>query len=115
MGKFLDFITGGNPKVCANMIADRYFEKGDYWQTVWSYRDEAVMRGRTMRLLQYNDLLQGWKMPNLTVLCAIDLNVYAGPSNTSLVETLSFVKGDIEKHLRKRGIPEQFISGDNSD
>jgi hypothetical protein len=115
MGKFLDFITGGNPKVCANMIADRYFAKGDYWKTVWSYRDDAMMRGQTMRLLQYGDLLQGWAMPNLTVLCAIDLNVFAGPANTSLVETLSFVKDDVEKQLRKRGIPEKLISGDNSE
>ena len=115
MGKFLDFFTGGNAKVCANIMADRYFAKGDYWQTVWSYRDEAMMRGKMMRLIQYNNLLQGWAMPNLTLLCAIDLNVFAGPANTSLAETLSFVKNDIEKHLRNRGIPEIYISGNNSE
>jgi hypothetical protein len=66
------------------------------------------------RLAQHGDLLQGWAMPNLTVLCAVDLNVFAGPENTSLAQTLSFVQKDVEKQLRARGIPENYISGDNS-
>lgn len=116
MGKIFDFLTGGNPKVCANMIANRFFAKGDYWETVWSYRDDTMMRGgRTMRFIDYADLLQGWKMPNLTVLCAIDLNVFAGPKNTTLSETLSMVGKDVEKHLRNRGIPEKYITGNNSE
>ena len=114
MGKLLDYLTGGNAKVCANAIADRYFAKGDYWETVWSYRNDAMLRGRMARLVQHGDLLQGWAMPNLTVLCAVDLNVFAGPENTSLRETLSFIQKDVEKHLRKRGVPEAFVTGDNS-
>ena len=113
-GEVLDFLTGGNAKVCANVIADRYFAKGDYWETVWSYRDHSMMRGQITRLLQHVDLLQGWAMPNLTVLCAVELNVFAGPENTSLTQTLSFVQKDVEKQLRARGIPENYISGDNS-
>ena len=114
MGKFWDFMTGGNPKVCANAIADRYYAKGDYWETVWSYRNEAMMRGRMARLAQHGDLLQGWAMQNLTVLCAVDLNVFAGPENTSLAQTISFVQKDVEKQLRARGIPEKYISGNNA-
>ena len=114
MGVFLDYLTGGNGKVTANLVADIFFKINDYWKTIYIFRELMIKKGKNERLNDFSDLLYGHKMNNLTVLCAIDLNVFAGPPNTSLHDTMSWVYKDVEKQLRKRGVPEIYITGDNS-
>jgi hypothetical protein len=115
MAKLWDFLTGGNIKVAANAVADLYASSnGDYLKT-FEYKCLSLMGQMSQArndTLGYLLSINGIR--NLSELVVAELNTFAAPAGTPFEHTKEDFLGKVQSVLRVRGIPEKYVSGDNT-
>lgn len=112
MGKFLDFITGGNAKVMANHIANMHRDSGGNYEAVVAAVLIDIGRNNPKNSEFFN-YFAGNSIRNYSILGAVQLNALAAPRGTPMFQTILQFESTMAQHLRARGIPETFVSGDN--
>lgn len=117
----IDFIRGGNTLVAAKSTV-KIFSRGmsmfgSYDQ---AYRYTYLFRNGTItkyakypRDFHVSGLFQEGEMLNCTYITVANLLTGAAPSDFQFDEAYQDFHGEISKHLRKHGIPEQYVSGNN--
>ena len=115
MGKLWDFLSGGNIKVSANALADLYFSTGGNYTVTFNAKCidltnqmHQAQNPETIAKVVHNEIM------NLSELAVAELNAFAAPKGTPFHHTSEDFIQKIASHLRERNIPEQHISGDNT-
>jgi hypothetical protein len=129
---FSDYVTEGSGKVTAGSLADFYHRfrrqnqsltldevyKGIYLRRVlkrllpdaaaWMKQAGFYQKGEFAFQLICNNGL--WNFVDMLVL---NLNLNAAPNSTSYADTHRYFSPALIKHLLAKGVPEQFVTGDN--
>jgi hypothetical protein len=113
MGTLINYITGGNEKVSAYRLADLHHASGGDYRAVVSTIFFSICQQRPKNS-GFVDYFRGNGISNYCDLAGAQLNALAAPRGTPLLLTIMQCRDELAKHLRARGIPEQFISGDNT-
>ena len=112
MASILDFLTGGNVKVASAKVIDRYIKCGSsYRQAFEKLTLEAIENMHNTKNMHSAKLIGSHHAKNFTELVVLDLNLYAAPRGTPYQQTLNDFSSDIKKYLRRKGVPEVWISG----
>ena len=112
MGRFFNFISGGNAKVMANHLADMHRDsRGDYPAVVMAVFVDICQQRPNNGFVNY---FRGNGIRNYCDLAAAQMNALAAPPGTPMLQTLMQFEGVLSKHLRARGMPEYLVSGDNT-
>lgn len=109
-----NFVSGGNEKLASERMADMFFRhRGDY---VATFNEQCMRMASTAdraNNADYINLIRENAVPNLTELIILDLHAFSAPVGTLLMYTKTDFRSKVAKFLRDRGVPEQFVSGDN--
>lgn len=113
MGRFIDFLTGGNAKVMANHLADMHRDSGGRYPAVVMavFADICQQGPKNDGFFNY---FLGNQIRNYCDLAAAQLNALAAPPGTPILRTMADFEEALTRHLRARGIPENLVSGDNT-
>jgi hypothetical protein len=119
----LDFLTGGNPKVAAKSTIDIFNDELSYYGDLESaYRYTYIFRFNTIvKYVKHNrdyyvvDLFRQGKIINCTYITVANLNTGAAPNEVFFEQTYTDFHKGISENLRKFGMPEKYIAGDNKD
>ncbi|PHM72274.1 hypothetical protein [Xenorhabdus sp. KJ12.1] len=118
---FFDYITGGNVKVAAKFTAILYREGLNiYGNDELAFRYTYIFRNNTIRRyadnqrdLMVSELFQRGEIRNCTDITIAHLNTGAAPKSVHISETYKDFNEKVINYLRKFGIPEKYITGDN--
>lgn len=117
----LDYFRGGNPLVAAKSTVEIFFEGQNYFGSLErAYRYLYIFRNNTItkhlsceRDALVSEMFQYGEMINSTYITIANLNTGAAPKNIMFEETFFQFNNEVSGYLRKFGIPEQYVSGDN--
>lgn len=110
----IHFVQGGNAKVSAERISDAFFNhQRDYQATLDVNCARMVGAAPYANNLDFLQAIENEEILNFVDLVVLDLHTFAAPRGTPLRHTEEDFREKAAKLLRGRGIPEQFISGDN--
>ena len=119
---FFDFFTGGNSKVAArstmNIFDDaisKYGNIGDAYKFTYMFRYTTIKKNsKYLRDMHVINLFMNGEIRNFTDITVANLNTGAAPRNIYFEQTYVDFQNNISKHLRKFGLPEQLVTGDNT-
>lgn len=114
MGLLLDYLTGGNAKVAAHSVAKYHVQFHGNYETV--YLNVFMMICHSISTAKNPEALtmfENNQIKNYSELACVQLNVLAAPSGTSVYQTISDLKSRIAQYLLNKGLPQQYILGDN--
>ncbi|MCM0032774.1 hypothetical protein [Sandarakinorhabdus limnophila] len=115
MVRLFDFLTGGNIKIAALKVKDRYKANNySYRKAFEELNFEAFSNIMRSKNPSSANLIGTYHIKNFTYLVALDLNLYAAPRGTSYWQTLEDFSDKIQYYLRQSGVPEIWISGDRN-
>jgi len=122
LGGIFDFFKGGNPLLAAKSTVEIFSEGvsmfGSYdraYRYTYIFRNNTITKyAKHQRDFLVSKLFQEGAMVNCTYITVANLNTGAAPQNIQFYETFSDFSEEIARHLRKYGIPEKYVSGDNS-
>lgn len=112
MGRFFDFITGGNPKVAANQLADLHYAVDGNYELVFLVVMQNICR-RKYNNDGFMSLYLDNAIHNYSELGAVQLNALAAPRGIPIYDTISDFRQRLAKHLLARHIPPALVTGDN--
>lgn len=116
MSSFGDFLTSGNIKVAANRITSSFSKTSyNYVLTYNEITEEIISNAKSAKNSYYIEILNDNKIKNLGELTCLYLNTFIGPKNTSFRQTTHDFREEVRRYLKNEGIPEKYISGDNTD
>ena len=119
----LDFFMGGNSRVAAKSTVD-IFNDGIsmYGDLDLAYRYTYIFRSNTIakhiqhqRDVYVANLFRQGDIANLTHITIANLNTGAAPSGVYFEQTYHDFHQGVSKDLRKFGVPEKYITGQNTD
>lgn len=115
MSGLVDFFTGGNIKVAANRIASSYTAAApNYPLTFNTVTMEMASNAINAKNSHYIQLVIDNKIKNLGELTCLFLNTFIAPKNTPFRHTTGDFEEEVRRYLKNKGIPEKYISGDNT-
>ncbi len=112
MGKFLDFLTGGNPKVICKSIANVYKKTNQNYDGTFSIVAFDIFEKYKKSNNPHNISLL-FELGNLSQIANLHLNLFASPKNTRFSETWSYCGEKIMDYLEEYGLNIDHICGEN--
>ncbi len=112
MWVFFDFSARDHIEVAHRLASLHRRLDGDYESVVM-----AVIAGICQRKpasSEFYDYFLRDHIRNYRDLVAAQLNALVAPPATPMSQTIADCSASVERHLRAQGIPEKFISGDNT-
>lgn len=113
MGKFLDFLTGGNPKVICQSIANVYNEHNRDYDATFSIIGVNILVNYHKSNNPENINLHFSHLGNLSQLANLHLNSFASPKNTGFGETWSYCGEKLMDYLEEFGLNIHHICDQN--
>src|SRR3546814_12493821 len=110
MGRFLNFLTGGNPKVAAYALADLHYKLAEDYEAVFA----AVFIDLCQRKCnndQFVSLYLENVIHNYSELGAVQLNALAAPRGFPIYDTISDFRRSLTKHLLARHLSQTLFTG----
>jgi hypothetical protein len=122
LGSISDYFKGGNPLVAAKSTVEIFSEGLSMFGTYErAYRYTYIFRNNTItryakhpRDFFVSKLFKEGAMINCTYITVANLNTGAAPRYVQFFDTFDDFSHEIAQHLRNNGIPEEYVSGDNS-
>lgn len=111
----LDFLTGGNPKVVARYISQLHTQYGGDYQAVYDAVALNMYSGsHTKGILKSMTISSELpKVNNYAELGVLYLYYGASPDNADWHDIRVCFQKDVEKYLRKMGVPDKYVNGKN--
>ena len=115
MSGFLSFLTGGNIKVVANRIADNFLDASRNYPLAYNkITMDMAANARNSKNSHYIQLVIDNKIKNFGELACLFLNTFIAPKNTPFRHTTGDFEEEVQRYLKNKGVPEKYISGDNT-